>query len=80
MPVLETNLRAVDFGLSTFVRDDERLTELVGSAFYVAPEVLKVWYLTPRAVPRLQHNNATYQPCSVLVLETLEAEPPDVDD
>lgn len=37
-------LRAIDFGGSCFVRDDEKLTEVVGCPHYVAPEVLKGSY------------------------------------
>ncbi|XP_078161074.1 CDPK-related kinase 3-like [Carex rostrata] len=33
-------LKIIDFGLSDFVRPDERLNDIVGSAYYVAPEVL----------------------------------------
>ncbi|MCL7023740.1 hypothetical protein MKW94_026808 [Papaver nudicaule] len=33
-------MKLIDFGLSDFVRPDERLNDIVGSAFYVAPEVL----------------------------------------
>eukprot|EP00246_Nothoceros_aenigmaticus_P002250 TRINITY_DN13068_c0_g1_i1.p1 TRINITY_DN13068_c0_g1~~TRINITY_DN13068_c0_g1_i1.p1 ORF type:complete len:578 (+),score=92.83 TRINITY_DN13068_c0_g1_i1:563-2296(+) len=33
-------LKAIDFGLSDFIRPDERLNDIVGSAYYVAPEVL----------------------------------------
>lgn len=32
-------LKATDFGLSRFFRDGEHLDEIVGSPFYVAPEV-----------------------------------------
>lgn len=38
----EDNLRAVDFGLAAFLVPGKRFKDLVGSAFYVAPEVLKV--------------------------------------
>lgn len=33
-------MKAIDFGLSDFIRPDERLNDIVGSAYYVAPEVL----------------------------------------
>lgn len=33
-------LKAIDFGLSDFIKPDERLNDIVGSAYYVAPEVL----------------------------------------
>ncbi|KAJ8478738.1 hypothetical protein OPV22_022465 [Ensete ventricosum] len=39
-------LKAIDFGLSDFVKPDERLTDIVGSAYYVAPEVLHRSYGT----------------------------------
>jgi calcium-dependent protein kinase len=35
-----SRIKANDFGLSTFVRDGERLRGLCGTAFYVAPEIL----------------------------------------
>ncbi|MED6137076.1 CDPK- kinase 5 [Stylosanthes scabra] len=42
----ESELKAIDFGLSDFVRPDERLNDIVGSAYYVAPEVLHRSYST----------------------------------
>ncbi|CAD5185195.1 unnamed protein product [Musa acuminata subsp. malaccensis] len=39
-------LKAIDFGLSDFVKPDERLNDIVGSAYYVAPEVLHRSYGT----------------------------------
>ncbi|CAN6564687.1 unnamed protein product [Malus baccata var. baccata] len=33
-------LKVIDFGLSDFTRPDQRLNDIVGSAYYVAPEVL----------------------------------------
>ncbi|KAM0934623.1 putative protein kinase CAMK-CDPK family [Dioscorea sansibarensis] len=33
-------MKIIDFGLSDFVRPDGRLNDIVGSAYYVAPEVL----------------------------------------
>ncbi|KAF5751222.1 hypothetical protein HS088_TW02G00232 [Tripterygium wilfordii] len=41
-----SKLKAIDFGLSDFVRPDERLNDIVGSAYYVAPEVLHRSYST----------------------------------
>ncbi|CAO2827974.1 unnamed protein product [Amaranthus hypochondriacus] len=39
-------LKAIDFGLSDFVKPDEKLNDIVGSAYYVAPEVLHRSYTT----------------------------------
>ncbi|ONM25582.1 CDPK-related kinase 1 [Zea mays] len=39
-------LKVIDFGLSDFVKPDERLNDIVGSAYYVAPEVLHRSYAT----------------------------------
>lgn len=39
-------LKAIDFGLSDFVNPEERLNDIVGSAYYVAPEVLHRAYGT----------------------------------
>ncbi|RRT60645.1 hypothetical protein B296_00014883 [Ensete ventricosum] len=33
-------MKLIDFGLSDFIKPDERLSDIVGSAYYVAPEVL----------------------------------------
>ncbi|KAF5750298.1 CDPK-related kinase 7-like [Tripterygium wilfordii] len=41
-----STLKAIDFGLSDYVRPDERLNDIVGSAYYVAPEVLHRSYGT----------------------------------
>lgn len=42
----DANLKVIDFGLSDFVKPDERLNDIVGSAYYVAPEVLHRAYGT----------------------------------
>ncbi|KAK8952945.1 CDPK-related kinase 1 [Platanthera guangdongensis] len=42
----KATLKAIDFGLSDFVKPDERLNDIVGSAYYVAPEVLHRSYGT----------------------------------
>ncbi|KAK4437844.1 CDPK-related protein kinase [Sesamum alatum] len=39
-----SQLKAIDFGLSEFVRLDQKLSDVVGSAYYVAPEVLNRLY------------------------------------
>lgn len=36
----DADMKLIDFGLSDFIRTDERLNDIVGSAYYVAPEVL----------------------------------------
>ncbi|KAF1877841.1 hypothetical protein Lal_00038150 [Lupinus albus] len=41
-----TSLKVIDFGLSDYVKPDERLNDIVGSAYYVAPEVLHRSYGT----------------------------------
>ncbi|CAL9113621.1 unnamed protein product [Musa textilis] len=42
----KSTVKAIDFGLSDFVKPDERLNDIVGSAYYVAPEVLHRSYGT----------------------------------
>ncbi|KAB2061713.1 hypothetical protein ES319_A10G104600v1 [Gossypium barbadense] len=37
----DSPLKATDFGLSDFIRPGKRFQDIVGSAYYVAPEVLK---------------------------------------
>ncbi|GMH24012.1 hypothetical protein Nepgr_025855 [Nepenthes gracilis] len=37
----DSPLKATDFGLSDFIKPGKRFTDIVGSAYYVAPEVLK---------------------------------------
>ncbi|XP_076955295.1 calcium-dependent protein kinase 28-like [Bidens hawaiensis] len=37
----DSPLKATDFGLSDFIRPGKKFTDIVGSAYYVAPEVLK---------------------------------------
>ncbi|KAI3836935.1 hypothetical protein MKW98_005268, partial [Papaver atlanticum] len=41
-----SQLKTIDFGLSDFVKPDERLNDIIGSAYYVAPEVLHRSYST----------------------------------
>ncbi|KAM7520088.1 hypothetical protein LguiB_019050 [Lonicera macranthoides] len=40
-PKEDSPLKATDFGLSDFIRPGRRFSDIVGSAYYVAPEVLK---------------------------------------
>ncbi|KAK9670406.1 hypothetical protein RND81_13G199900 [Saponaria officinalis] len=42
----DSPLKAIDFGLSDFVKPEEKLNDIVGSAYYVAPEVLHRSYTT----------------------------------
>lgn len=37
----DSPLKATDFGLSDFIKPDKKFRDVVGSAYYVAPEVLK---------------------------------------
>ncbi|KAI4355290.1 hypothetical protein L6164_004079 [Bauhinia variegata] len=36
----DADMKLIDFGLSDFIKPDDRLNDIVGSAYYVAPEVL----------------------------------------
>uniref|UniRef100_A0A7N1A5P9 non-specific serine/threonine protein kinase n=1 Tax=Kalanchoe fedtschenkoi TaxID=63787 RepID=A0A7N1A5P9_KALFE len=40
----ESPLKAIDFGLSVFFKPGEQFTDVVGSPYYVAPEVLRKLY------------------------------------
>ncbi|KAI7729751.1 hypothetical protein M8C21_033665 [Ambrosia artemisiifolia] len=40
-PKEDSHLKATDFGLSDFIRPGRKFTDIVGSAYYVAPEVLR---------------------------------------
>ncbi|XP_057499824.1 calcium-dependent protein kinase 28-like [Actinidia eriantha] len=40
-PKADSPLKATDFGLSDFIRPGKKFKDIVGSAYYVAPEVLK---------------------------------------
>ncbi|KAJ1269423.1 hypothetical protein BS78_07G210600 [Paspalum vaginatum] len=40
----DSPLKVIDFGLSVFFRPGDRFTEVVGSAYYMAPEVLRRSY------------------------------------
>ncbi|CAI9780564.1 unnamed protein product [Fraxinus pennsylvanica] len=40
-PKDDSSLKATDFGLSDFIRPGKKFQDIVGSAYYVAPEVLK---------------------------------------
>ncbi|KAL1534682.1 CDPK-related protein kinase-like isoform X1 [Salvia divinorum] len=42
----DSPVKAIDFGLSDIIRPDQKLNEIVGSAYYVAPEVLRRSYGT----------------------------------
>lgn len=38
-PADQATLKATDFGLSVFFKEGEQFRDIVGSAYYVAPEV-----------------------------------------
>ncbi|KAL1809904.1 hypothetical protein ACET3Z_026894 [Daucus carota] len=42
----DSQLKAIDFGLSDYVKPDEKLNDIVGTTYYVAPEVLHRSYST----------------------------------
>eukprot|EP00850_Spirogloea_muscicola_P024156 SM000458S16458 [mRNA] locus=s458:15350:19092:- [translate_table: standard] len=37
-------MKAADFGLSTFFKPGEHFSDLCGSAYYIAPKVVRLWY------------------------------------
>ena len=39
--VEEINIKIIDFGTSSFTKTGKRLTQQIGTAYYVAPEVIK---------------------------------------
>ncbi|UKJ88413.2 calmodulin-like domain protein kinase [Theileria orientalis] len=41
---LNSNIRIIDFGLSTYYTDSAKLKDKIGTAYYIAPEVLKGIY------------------------------------
>ncbi|GAB2282576.1 hypothetical protein Dimus_017115 [Dionaea muscipula] len=41
----DSQIKAIDFGLSDFVKPDEKLNDIVGTVYYVAPEVLHRSYI-----------------------------------
>ncbi|EKX74349.1 protein kinase domain containing protein [Theileria equi strain WA] len=42
--VPNSNIRIIDFGLSTYYSDESKLKDKIGTAYYIAPEVLKGIY------------------------------------
>ena len=62
----EAELKATDFGLSVYLQSDKRLNDLVGSAFYVAPEVLRRNYF----------KEADIWSCGVILYILLSGVPP----
>ena len=40
----DSEIKLIDFGLSTYARDDRTMKTKVGTPFYVAPEVLRGKY------------------------------------
>lgn len=59
-------LKAIDFGISRFCRNDELLSAFAGTMYYIAPEVLKRSYSFP----------ADIWSCGVILYILLCGEPP----
>lgn len=62
----EANIKATDFGLSVFFKDGQEFTDIVGSAYYVAPEVLR----------RRYSKEADIWSCGVMLYILLSGVPP----
>ncbi|MCH95461.1 CDPK-related kinase 5-like, partial [Trifolium medium] len=70
-----SELKAIDFGLSDFVKLDERLNDIVGSAYYVAPEVLHRAYSTEADVwshPWIKNYEDAELPLDILVFKLMK--------
>eukprot|EP01025_Chloroclados_australasicus_P022122 TRINITY_DN2296_c0_g1_i1.p2 TRINITY_DN2296_c0_g1~~TRINITY_DN2296_c0_g1_i1.p2 ORF type:complete len:497 (-),score=108.07 TRINITY_DN2296_c0_g1_i1:352-1842(-) len=65
-PSEDAVLKATDFGLSVFFKDGEVFTDVVGSAYYVAPEVLA----------RKYNQSADIWSCGVILYILLSGVPP----
>lgn len=65
-PTANATLKAIDFGLSVFFKEGHFLRQIVGSAYYVAPEVLKKHY----------SKDADIWSCGVILYILLSGVPP----
>ena len=62
----DAGIKCTDFGLSVFFKPNQKFKEVVGSAYYVAPEVLKQSY----------SNEADIWSCGVILYILLSGVPP----